>query len=97
MTPTDLESLVLEHFFDRDIIVGVGRACEPCLEHDTKGAISYDFAVGVGDLFLFARPITGDYFDDLVWVVDGYRGIRNELMRRLPGGRGARRRHEETK
>lgn len=97
MTPTDLKSLVLKHFFDRDIILGPGRACEPCLEYDTKRAISDDFAVGVGDLFLFARPITGDYFDDLVWVVDGYRDISEEMIGRLPSGRSASGRREETK
>ena len=70
MAKTDLEPFILQHLLDRNILVS-GLVEEPRLEDDTEGAVAYDLAVGIGEIFLVARlAVRGDDLDDFMGVVD---------------------------
>lgn len=67
---THLEPLILQNLLDRDVLVA-GLIEESGLEDDTEGAISYDLAVGIGEVLLVASlAIRGDDFDDLAGIID---------------------------
>ena len=67
---TDLEPLVLQDRLDRDITIG-SIVKQPRLEHDTEGAVSDDFAVGIGDFSLVAAlAVGGDNLDDFARIID---------------------------
>lgn len=85
---TDLESLVLKDLLDRNVVLASVGACEAGLEDNTKGAISNDFAVGVGDIFLLAIAVACDDFDDFGGVVDGWWADKGAWVSRA--GRGGR-------
>lgn len=69
---TDLEPLVLQDLLDGNIVTGFCLRDELCLEDDTEGAVSDDFAVCIGNVHCVARlSFGGDDFDDLPGVVDG--------------------------
>ena len=62
---THLETLVLQHLLDGDVTIS-WIVQQSRLEDDTKGTVSDDFAVGIGDLPLVAGlAIRGDDLDDL--------------------------------
>ena len=68
---TNLEALVLKDLLDGNILTILGPTDEPCLEDDTKRAISDDLAASVGDFFLVTRLAVGcDHSCNLVGVVD---------------------------
>lgn len=70
---TNLEPLVLQHFFDGDVLIGrCPKAAfdETSLEDDAKGAIANDLAVGVGDLAgLAALAVGRDDLDELLRII----------------------------
>ena len=67
-----LEPLILQHLLNRDVRPFLRTTGELRLEHNAKGAISDDLAVGVGDVSRFAGlSIRSDDFDDLPRVIDG--------------------------
>ena len=67
---THLEPFVLQNLLDRDVTIGV-IVEQSCLENDTKGTVSDDLAVCIGDFALFSTlAIRGDDLDDLARVVD---------------------------
>lgn len=69
---SDLEPLVLQNLLDCNIVAILRCSDKPGLEHDTKGTVADDFAVGVGDLSGLGRLAVGsNNFHDFVGVVDG--------------------------
>jgi hypothetical protein len=78
-----LEPLILQHLLDRDVRSFLRPTSELCLEHNAEGAVSDDFAVGVGDVSRFSGlSIRSDNFDDLPGVVDGCKtGGRDRRVR----------------
>ena len=68
---THLEPLVLQHLLDRDVWVTLLLE-ESRLEDDTKGAVSYDLAIGIGEILLVSRfAVRGDDLDDLAGIING--------------------------
>ena len=69
---THLEPLVLQDLLDGDVTIS-WIVQQSRLEDDTKGTVSDDFAVGIGDLPLVAGlAIRGDDLDDLARIIDSY-------------------------
>lgn len=67
-----LEPLVLQDLLDGNIVTGFCFRDELCLEDDTEGAVSDDFAVCIGNVHCVTRlSFGGDDFDNLPGVVDG--------------------------
>lgn len=84
-----LETFILQHLLDRDIIVsfivGSERALgQLCREDDTEGTIADDFRVGVREFDLISSlAVRSDHFDELAGVVSYV--LRRE-RRRSEGG-----------
>ena len=61
----------MKFVLDRD--VWVARLIEESrLEDDAEGAVSYDLAIGIGEVLLVAAfAVGGDDLDDLAGIIDG--------------------------
>ena len=79
---TNLEPLVLQDLFDRDLSTILGPTDELGLVDDSKGTVSYDGAACVGDFSVVAGlSIEGVDGDDFVRIIywsskGGGRGMR---------------------
>ena len=67
---THLEPLVLQDLLDRNI--WVARLIEESrLKDDSEGSVSYDLAIGIGEIFLVSRlAVGGDDLDDLTRIIN---------------------------
>lgn len=69
---TNLESLILQHLLNGNVVTVLGRAYDFCLKNNTERAISNNFAVGISEVSGLARFTVGcNDFDELVWIVNG--------------------------
>lgn len=72
---TNLEPFVLQHLFDRNVVILVGPQApidQPRLKDDAKTPVPDDFAVGVTEFKLFpALAVRSDDFNNLLGIVRG--------------------------
>lgn len=93
---TYLEPFVLQNLLDRNVTVWWhGIVQELCLEDDSEGTISDDFAVGILEVPGVSRlAVRCDYFDHFARIVDGWLGEKAFESRRghmfIDGGCGGR-------
>ena len=70
---TNLESFVLQDLFDGYILLFFWNIQELGSKNNTKGAVSDDLAVGIGDFSLLAAlAVRGDDLDDFARIIDGW-------------------------
>lgn len=69
-----LEPLVLQNLLDGNILAILWCGNNPCLENNTEGAITDDFAMAVGYLpMITCFAIGSNDLDDFRGIVDGYK------------------------